>query len=403
MTRPLAIILLAIGLDAIGIGLIFPILPRLLEEVAHSSAIAPLYGAMLAVYALMQFVLSPVLGALSDRYGRRRVLLASLAGAALDYLVMALTGQVWILFVGRAIAGATAANMAVAVAYITDISSEKERAQRFGYLHAVFGIGFIIGPVLGGALGEIWIRAPFLLAAALNAINFAFALFFLPESRQGEAGAMSWSVLNPLKPLGWAFGVRVLWPFLAVFAAFGFISQVYGSIWVLFSQARFDWSVFMVGASLAFFGVLHAFVQAVLPGLGTRFLGEKRTLVVGVLAETAGLVGTSIATQGWIIFALMPLFSLGGVGMPALQSMATRVVDSNHQGRLQGVLTSLMSLMGIFGPIGFTGLFFVTQNYWVGFAFFFAALLYLASLYLIRFLRAPHADELGNGSIVAPG
>lgn len=401
MTRPLAIILLAIGLDAVGIGLIFPILPSLLEEVAHSSAIAPLYGAMLAVYALMQFVLSPVLGALSDRYGRRRVLLVSLAGAALDYLVMATTGQVWILFLGRAIAGATAANMAVATAYITDISSENERAQRFGYLHAVFGIGFVFGPVLGGVLGEVWLRAPFLLAAVLNAVNFGFALFFLPESRKGSRGEWTWGVLNPLKPLGWALNMRALWPFLVFFAALGLISQVYGSVWVLFTQARFEWSPMMVGSSLAFFGILHAFVQALLPGLGSRYLGEKRTLVAGLLAETAGLVGISIATQGWMVFALMPLFSLGGVGMPALQSMTTRVVDLEHQGRLQGVLTSLMSLTAVFGPLAFATTFFVTSSYWVGFVFFFCALLYLCSLYLIRFLKAPDAQAVGNAQPLA--
>lgn len=395
MSRPLMIILLAIGLDAVGIGLIFPILPSLLQDVTHSLAVAPLYGAMLAVYALMQFILSPVLGALSDRWGRRPVLLASLAGAALDYIILALTHEVWLLFVGRLIAGATAANISVATAYITDITSEKERAQRFGFLHAVFGIGFIIGPALGGFLGEYWLRAPFVLAAVLNGINFVFALFFLPESHHGEKGNWRWSVLNPLKPLGWALSLRILWPYLLVFGALGFISQVYGSVWVLFTQERFAWSPLMVGGSLAFFGVLHAFVQAVLPGLGARYLGERSTLVAGLLAEMAGLVGTSIATDGWMIFALMPLFSLGGVGMPALQSMVTRTVDMAHQGRLQGVMTSLMSLTAVFGPLIFTAVFFASAQFWPGFVFFLVAMLYWGPLYIIRFLRAP-AEQVGG-------
>lgn len=399
MTRPLAIILLAIGLDAVGIGLIFPILPTLLEQVTHSGSIVLIYGALLSVYALMQFVLSPVLGALSDRYGRRRVLLLSLAGAALDYLVLALTDQLWVLFLGRLIAGATAANIAVATAYITDITPEEKRAQRFGYLHAVFGIGFVIGPVLGGVLGEYWIRAPFLAAAVLNGINFLFALFLLPESREPQSERWSWNVLNPLRPLGWAFSLRALWPYLAFFTLLAFIGQVYGSTWVLFTQAKLDWSPFMVGASLSVFGVLHALVQAGLPGLGARYLGEKPTLIAGLLAETAGLVGTSIATQGWMIFAIMPLFSLGGVGMPALQAMTTREVDTHHQGRLQGVLTSLMSLAAVFGPLVFASIFFASAGLWVGFVFFFAALLYGVALPITRHLGRS-AKRVGSVAVV---
>ena len=182
MNKPLAVIFAAIGLDAVGIGLIFPILPRLLEDVTHSQNIAPYIGIMIALYALMQFLFAPVLGALSDNLGRRPVLLISLAGAAINYVVMAFAPQLWMLFVGRAIAGLTGANVSVAMAYITDVTPEDQRARRFGLFSAMFGVGFIIGPVLGGLLGDTWLRLPFIAAAALNACNLLLALFILPES-----------------------------------------------------------------------------------------------------------------------------------------------------------------------------------------------------------------------------
>ena len=188
MNKALIIILSTVALDAVGIGLIFPILPALLREVTHSGQVDLLYGVMLAIYAAMQFLFSPALGMLSDRFGRRPVLLVSLAGAAIDYLIMAFAPSLWLLVAGRAIAGITSANMAVATAYLTDITPEAQRAQRFGLFHAMFGIGFIIGPILGGVLGDFWVRAPFIAAALLNGINFALALFVLPESRPGDRG-----------------------------------------------------------------------------------------------------------------------------------------------------------------------------------------------------------------------
>ncbi len=391
LNKPLIVILGAVMLDAVGIGLIFPILPGLLREVAHLFDVAPLYGAMLSVYALMQFVFAPVFGALSDRFGRRPVLLISLAGAALDYVLMALTPYLWVLFLGRAIAGLTSANMAVASAYITDISDEDKRAQRFGYMHAMFGIGFIVGPVLGGLLGEFWIRAPFVLAAALNFVNFALAYFVLPESRKGEGGAFELRQLNPLKPLGWALGVRVLLPFLAVFIILNFVGQVYGSVWVLYGEDALLWSPFWVGVSLAFYGALHAAVQMTLPGPVAQRFGERTTLLIGLGSEVIALVGFALIGAGWAAYALMPLFALGGIGIPALQSLTTRAVDANHQGRLQGVLTSLMSLTAVFGPLVFTGAYFASKNWWLGSVWILAAALYALILPLAGYLR-PRPD-----------
>src|SRR5215217_701071 len=219
-------------LDAIGIGLIFPILPALLRDVGHTDDISILLGIMLALYSACQFLFSPILGVLSDRFGRRPILLLSLAGAAIDYLVMAFAPHLWLLVIGRAIAGVTSANMAVATAYITDITPEEQRAQHFGLFHAMFGVGFIIGPVLGGILGDWWLRAPFIAAAVLNAINFALALFVLPESRPGKRdAAFSWDALNPFKPLAWAFNFKALIPLMAIFLIMNLVGTVYGTTW----------------------------------------------------------------------------------------------------------------------------------------------------------------------------
>lgn len=217
MNRPLVVIFAAIGLDAVGIGLIFPILPRLLEDVTHTQHIAPYIGIMTALYAAMQFIFAPVLGALSDNLGRRPVLLISLAGAAINYVVMAFAPQLWMLLLGRAIAGLTSANISVATAYITDISPENERARRFGLFNAMFGIGFIIGPVLGGILGDYWLRLPFMAAAVLNACNLLLALYILPESHTPGRQKICLAALNPLRPLRWVFSMKGLLPIILVY------------------------------------------------------------------------------------------------------------------------------------------------------------------------------------------
>lgn len=388
MNKALVVILAAVTLDAIGIGLIFPILPELLREVTHETEIATLIGVMLALYSAMQFLCAPILGVLSDRYGRRPVLLVSLAGAAIDYLVMAFAPQLWLLVLGRAIAGVTSANMAVATAYITDISAPEERARRFGLFHAMFGIGFIIGPVVGGFLGEHWVRAPFLLAALLNAANFALALFVLPESRRGDPGArFSLSTLNPFRPLGWALSFRALLPLMAIFVILNFVGTMYGTVWAVFGEDMFAWNGYTIGLSLGVFGVFHAGAQALLTGPAARRLGEKWALVLGMACELAALVILGFATQGWILFALAPLFALGGIGMPALQSITTQQVDEDNQGKLQGVLASLVSLSAIFGPLFFSSVYFALKPTWPGLVWIVGGGVYLLALPLLLGIR----------------
>lgn len=384
MNKALAVILAAVMLDAIGIGLVFPILPALLRDVGHTSEIATLLGIMLALYSACQFLCSPILGVLSDRFGRRPVLLVSLAGAAIDYVVMAVAPELWLLVVGRAIAGVTSANMAVATAYITDISSEDERAKRFGYFHAMFGIGFIIGPVLGGVLGDIWVRAPFLLAAALNGLNFALALFVLPESRKGERHArFTLETLNPFKPLRWALTFKSLIPLMAIFVILNFVGTVYGTAWALYSEDVFQFNGFTIGLSLGAFGVFHALAQAFLTGPAVSRLGERWALIVGMAFETGAMLTLAFATQGWLLFAMAPLFALGGIGMPALQSLTTRQVDEARQGQLQGVLASLVSLSAVFGPLFFSVIYYGIRHSWPGMIWLVAVGVYLLALPLM--------------------
>ena len=389
MKKALVVILAAVTLDAIGIGLIFPILPALLRDVTHSGEVAILSGLMLALYSAMQFLFSPILGVLSDRFGRRPVLLVSLAGAAVDYLIMAFAPQLWMLVVGRAIAGLTSANMAVATAYITDISAEEDRARRFGLFHAMFGVGFIVGPVLGGVLGDVWVRAPFIAAAVLNALNFALALFFLPESLPGQrAAAFDLGVLNPFAPLKWAFSFAALIPMMAIFVIMNFVGTMYGTVWALFGEDRFQWSGLMIGLSLGAFGVFHAGAQAFLTGPAASRFGEKWALIIGMGCELSALVIVGFASQGWILFALAPLFALGGIGMPALQSLTTTQVGGDKQGQLQGVLASLVSLAAVFGPLFFSFAYYGVRGSWPGLVWIIGATIYLLALPLMLGIRA---------------
>ncbi|MBP6562311.1 MAG: TCR/Tet family MFS transporter [Neisseriaceae bacterium] len=389
MNKPLIVIYASICLDAIGIGLIFPILPRLLTEVTSSTNVAPYIGIMTALYAVMQFVFAPMLGAMSDRLGRRPVLLVSLLGAAINYVVMAFSPYLWLLLLGRAIAGLTSANVSVAMAYITDISPEDKRARRFGLFSAMFGIGFIIGPVLGGVTGDYWLRLPFMIAAVLNAGNFLLALFVLPESHTPVRQKLDLATLNPLRPFRWARTMKGLLPVMLVFFILSAAGEVYGTTWALWGFDTFQWNGLWIGLSLGTFGVCQALVQSLLPGVVTRWLGERGAVLAGIACACVALLLLTFAHQAWMVFALIPLFALGGVGMPALQALATRLVEPAHQGQLQGVLASAISLATIVGPLTFSTLYFMVQSWWPSAIWLSVLVFYAIALPLVYFCTRP--------------
>lgn len=252
----------------------------------------------------------------------------------------------------------------------------------------MFGVGFIIGPVLGGFLGDIWIRSPFIVAAGLNGLNFALALFVLPESRPGQRGVtFEWASLNPLKPFGWALSMRGLLPLIAVFFVFNLTGQVYGTCWALWGQDAFQWNGFMVGLSLGAFGLFHAIAQVWLPGPAVKRFGERRTMLIGMACEGLSLLAIAITPFGWVVFAIMPLFALGGIGVPALQSLATQQASADTQGQLQGVLASTVSLASIIGPLFFSAIYFGVRDIWPGLIWIAGIGIYALAIPLILRIR----------------
>jgi len=394
MNRSLLVIILVVALDAIGIGLIFPILPSLLEELTGHGEVSTIYGVILAAYAAMQFLFAPILGLLSDRIGRRPVLIVSLAGAAIDYLIMAFTPALWVLVVGRIIAGITSANMSVAGAYIADVTTEKDRARSFSWMSAAFGVGFIVGPILGGLLSSyFFLRAPFLAAAVLNALNLILVFTVVKESRVPSREKVQFSTLNPFAPLKWAFSFSALVPLLLMFLIFAINGDIPGTIAVLYGQANFHFDSVAIGLWLAMFGLCHALAQALITGPFSKWLGDRGTLVFGVVADVLAFLGFGFATQGWMAFALSPLSALGGVGLPALQSLMSKQVSEARQGELQGVLASAQSLTSIAGPLIGTTVFFWTQPYFVGAIWLVAAALYLLAIPIFVWLFRRPAGE----------
>jgi MFS transporter, DHA1 family, tetracycline resistance protein len=392
MKKPLIVIFTTIVLDAVGIGLIFPILPSLLKDVTHAENVAALIGIMTALYAVMQFIFAPVLGSLSDRLGRRPVLLISLAGAAINYMLLASATNIWLLLLGRAIAGLTSANTSVAAAYITDISPEDARARRFGLMGAMFGMGFIIGPVLGGVLGDYWVRLPFIAAAALNGCNLLLAVFTVPESHTPTREKIDLAALNPLRPLGWVSSMKPLRPLIFIFFIFSATGEAYGTCWALWGHDRFHWNGLWIGLSLGAFGVCQTLAQAFLPGPAVKWFGERAAILIGVVCACLALGVMAFAGQGWMIFAIMPVFALGGIGMPALQSLATQQVDARDQGQFQGVLASAVSLASIIAPLGFSSVYFVFRAQWPGAIWLSVIVVYVLGGVLVSGLRWKATD-----------
>lgn len=383
MSKKFVVIYATVAIDAAGIAILFPILPDLIRSLHGTKDVSIVFGALLATYALMQFVLAPIIGAFSDRYGRRPVLLLSLAGSIADFLIVALATDVWLLFVGRAIAGMTAVTPAVANAYVADVTPANERAGRFGILQACFGVGFCLGPFMGGILGDISLRDPCLVGAVLSGINLGAVLLFLPESHQPRRKPLDWGALNPLASLRWAFSIRPLLPLLSVFVLMCLVGQTYSTVWVLFVGDRFDWTATEIGFSLGLFGALVALTQAFGVRPLIRQIGERGTLLLAIACEITALLVLGFAqTSGWAVAAI-PLIALGGVGLPALRSLQTQAVDNEHQGELQGVCVGLTSLTTIFGSLVFSGIYALSQPAWNGFVWFAGVVTYAFALPIV--------------------
>jgi len=341
-------------LDALGVGIIAPIVPGLVQELAHlpPERAAPWVGALIAAYAGVQFFAAPLLGALSDRFGRRPIILTSVVGIGIDYILLAWAPSLWWLFVGRLVAGATSANVAAATAYIADVSSKGDRARRFGWVGATFGAGFVIGPALGGFLGEYGLRLPFYAAAALAFANALYGIFVLPESLQPEdRRPVSWARANP-------FGLlRNVWrdPALRRMAVAWSCSWIglgaVQSSLVLFTRYSFGWGAAANGWVLAGIGASQAVAEGFLLGFVTARLGERHTAMLGYAVGAAGYAVLSLALAGWTVAPAVALLALGGLAVLSVRAMVSARGDVDNQGEMQGVLTAVEGLTAVVAPL----------------------------------------------------
>lgn len=357
--RPaIGFIFITLMLDVLGFGLLIPVAPRLVQSLLHGGAggteeeAAPLVALLMTTWYAMSFLFSPVLGALSDRVGRRPVILIALLGSGIDFFAQALAPSIAWLFITRALNGVSGASMTVANAYIADITPPEKRAGAYGLIGAAFGLGFVIGPVLGGVLGDINIRLPFYVAGGLTLVNWMYGCFVLPESLPPER--RSHIKLSRLNPVG-AFGILLQYPLVARLAAGAFLLHLsqfaLHATWVLYTGHRYGWSGRQVGLSLAVVGIGSAIVQGFLTRKIVPRIGEKRALLIGVLLGAGAYAGYGLATQGWMIYAIIAAASLASIGPPALQAIVTRAVRPDEQGTVQGAMMGLQSIAGIGGPI----------------------------------------------------
>ena len=351
---PILFIMITLVIDSMGIGLIMPVMPDLIRQLRHTDlASAAMWGGVLATsFAVMQFLFSPTIGNLSDRFGRRRVLLVSLFFMSLDYLVMAVAGSIWILLAGRIVAGITAATQSTATAFMADISTPKDKANNFGLVSAAFGIGFVLGPLIGGLLSTFGPRAPFYAAAALAAANFAFGYFILPETvTDAIRRPFEWRRANPLGAFKHIARLPGLKPLLTVHLLYSIAFFVYPAVWAYFTRERFGWDGLMVGYSLAAFGISIAIVQGLLIRHIIARLGEERTLFLGLAINLLSFLGIALIPYGWVVLALTPVTAMGAISGPALLAIMSRSAADNQQGELQGLLGSVGSIGTIVSPI----------------------------------------------------
>ena len=385
-------VFITVAIDMLAFGIIIPVLPHLIVgliggSIAKAAVWSSAFGTL---FMLTQFVCSPIQGALSDRFGRRTVILISSFGLGVDFIVMALAPVLWLLFVGRAVSGICAASFSTANAYIADITPREKRTAAFGTLGGAFALGFIVGPALGGYLGHQWIRLPFWVAAGLSLLNFCYGFFVLPESHPKERRSLQidWRQANPLGSIILLRRYPQVSALAIVFFLLALAQFALNSTYVLYTDYRYGWGPQIVGYSLGVVGLCTGIVQAVLVRRWMPWLGERRMMLTGVALLIVGYAMFGFAAEAWVFVAGIPFLCLGGLAGPPTQSMITHQVDPSEQGRLQGALSSLQSLAGIFGPALFANLFALfigdhaPTHRLPGAAFVLAALLALAALLL---------------------
>lgn len=394
-------IFITLLLDVIGLGLIIPVMPKLIEQLIHGdvSAAAKYSGWLGLAYAGTQFLFSPMVGNLSDKYGRRPVLLFSLLGFGLDYIFLSVANTIGLLFLGRIIAGITGASFTTASAYIADVSTPENRAQNFGMIGAAFGIGFIIGPVIGGLLGSYGPRVPFVVAAGLCLLNALYGFFILPESLDKEhRREFSWKKANPLGSLQFITRYPKIGELVGSLVLVYIASQAVQSTWSFFGIEKFGWDSKMIGISLGIIGLLVGIVQGGLIRVINPKLGVQNSVYLGLILYAVGLLLFAFAASTWLMFVFLVPYCLGGICGPALQSIISGNVPPNEQGQLQGALTSLMSATAIVGPPIMTGLFsFFTKKgtpvYFPGSPFLLGSLLmFISTLMAYHALKTKHVS-----------
>lgn len=391
-------ILVTVAFDFLAFGIIAPVLPDLVRQFeggdfARASDMIGYFG---LAWAAMQFLFSPLLGAWSDRFGRRPVILLSCLGIGIDYIFMALAPSLSWLFVGRVISGITTSNVSTAFAYVTDVTTPEKRARQFGFISAAFGLGFVIGPAVGGFLGNTNLRLPFWVAAGLSLANFLYGLFVLPESLPPERRAKSaWHMANPLGSLNLLRSHPELAGLSVVLSLYYLAHQSLPSMWALYTEYRYLWNRRDVGLSLAIVGICAAVVSGMLVGPFVKRFGERRSLLSGLLFGTAGFACFGLAVRGWQLLASIPLIALWGIAGPAMQSLMSQRVDPSSQGKLQGAINSIRALTGMVGPILFTQVFAHAISprsslHLPGAPYDLAAILLMSSLFLAVYVSRSH-------------
>jgi DHA1 family tetracycline resistance protein-like MFS transporter len=398
----LGFIFVTILIDVIGFGIIIPVLPKLIQTLTGGNiSEAAKYGSWLSFsYAIMQFIFSPVLGGLSDKFGRRPILLFSLLGLGIDYMFQAWAPTIIWLFIGRLIAGIAGASFTTATAYIADISTPEKRAQNFGMVGAAFGLGFIIGPMIGGFCSDLGPRAPFIVAAVCSLVNVIYGYFVLPESLSKEnRRKFNWKRANPVGSLTHLKKYPIVSGLVISLFLVYIAGQSVQSVWTYYTMLKFSWTPKMVGISLSVVGLLVAIVQGGLIRYTIPKFGARKSVYVGLILNIIGLILFAFAGEGWLMLIFLIPYCLGGIAGPALQGIISNQVPANEQGELQGALTSLMSVSAIIGPVIMNNLFafFTATNapfYFPGMPYITGALLtILAIFFAVSSLNHYHATQ----------